>query len=337
MKMSRAVPVAMAAVLAIALSACGTVDSVSPSSPDTGKTKAVTEVTIGFLQRQLDAPYYSAMQSMAEDLAKKEGFTLRFQNAGGNPVTQLDQAQTMLSQGVDALIVNAVSPDTEKVQLTQAAKKVPILFIDTGIDGVGVAAVTSDNEQIGILSGELTAKRFKAGSTITVAILNGGPTDVVVGPRRQSGFLKGLEKGGLKYKIVAQTSAVYAQDKAVPATESMLAANPKVDLILGLNDSMALGALTVLKNQKNTTTLVAAAADGQKQAFEAIKDGGCTGQYVSTGLNSPSLATNRAFEIALQLATGKKKASDFEPSEFTKPAGIDCNNVDSYYDPKSIF
>jgi len=336
MTFRRAVPVAVAAVLAIGLSACGTTSNVS-SSPATGKTKAVSEVTIGFLQRQLDAPYYSAMQSMAQDLAKKDGFKLVFQNAGGNPVTQLDQAQTMLSQGVDALIINAVSPDTEKPQLTQAAKQVPLLFIDTGIEGIGVTAVTSDNEQIGALSGELTAKRFKAGSTITVAILNGGPTDVVVGPRRQSGFLKGLKNGGLKYKIVAQTSAVYAEDKAVPATESMLAANPKVDLIVGLNDAMALGALTVLHNQGNTTTLVAAAADGQKQALEAIKSGGCTGQYVSTGLNSPSLATNRAFEIALQLATGKKKASDFKRSEFTTPAGIGCKNVDSYYDPKSIF
>ena len=334
MTIRRAVPVAIAAVLAIGLSACG--GSVSSSS-DTGKTKAVSDVTIGFVQRQVDAPYYSAMQSMAESLAKKEGFTLHFQNAGGNPVTQLDQAQTMLSQGVDALIVNAVSPDTEKVQMTQVAKQVPVIFIDTGIQGVGVTSVTSDNEQIGLLSGALTAKRFKAGSTITVAILNGGPTDVVVGPRRQSGFLKGLEKGGIKYTIVAQTSAVYAQDKAVPATESMLAANPKVDLILGLNDAMALGALTVLHNQGNTTTLVAAAADGQKEALVAIKNGGRTGQYVSTGLNSPSLATNRAFEIALQLATGKKKASDFKSSEFTKPAGIDFNNVDSYYDPKSIF
>ncbi len=326
---------ASAVVLGLSLSACGTVGG--SSSNESQSPKNVKEVTIGFLQRQLDAPYYSAMQAMAEDLAKKEGFKLRFQNAGSDPVTQLDQARTMLSQGVDALIINAVSPETEKVQLTQDAKQVPIIFIDTGIEGVGVTSVSSDNKEIGKLSGELTAKRFKQGQTITMAILNGGPTDVVVGPQRQSGFLEGLKQGGINYNIVAQTSAVYATDQAVPATESILAANPHVNLILGLNDAMALGALQVLHNQGNTTALVAASADGQKQALKAIKDGGCTGQYVSTGLNSPSLATNRAFEIALDIATGKKKASEFQKSEFTKPAGIGCQNVNDYYDPNSIF
>jgi ABC-type sugar transport system substrate-binding protein len=335
MTIRRKFALAIAGIAVLGLSACGTVGG--GSSAQTDSTKEVKDVTIGFLQRQLDAPYYSAMQTMAQDLAKKEGFKLRFQNASGDPVTQLDQAQTMLSQGVDALIINAVSPDTEKVKLLQDAKQVPIIFIDTGIEGVGVTSVSSDNKAIGKLSGELTAKRFKQGETVPMAILNGGPTDVVVGPDRQSGFLAGLKAGGVNYDIVAETSAVYATDKAVPATESMLAAHPDLKLILGLNDAMALGALQVLHDQGNTTTLVAASADGQKQALKAIKDGGCTGQYVSTGLNSPSLATNRAFQVALDIATGKQKASSFDKSEFTKPAGIGCENVDKYYDANSEF
>lgn len=325
--------VAAASVL-ITLAGCGTVGGTSSGSA-AGK-KDVKELTIGFLQRQLDAPYYSAMQSMAEDLSKKEGFKLLFQNASGDPVTQLDQAQTMLSQGADVIVINAISPDTEKAQLNQISTKVPLLFIDTGVPGVGVTSVSSDNLAVGSLSGELTAKRFTTGKSIKVGILNGGPNDVIVGPARQKGFLDGLTKAGLKYDIVASTEADYAQDKAVPATESMLAAHPDLDLILGLNDSMALGALTVLNDQKNKTTLVAASADGQKQALEQIKKG-CDAQYVSTGLNSPSLATQRAFTIAVDLGTGKKKASDFKPNEYTKAAGINCDNVGNFYDPKSIF
>lgn len=328
-----AITFATSTALLIGLSGCSTIGAGTGPAPT---TKTVKQLTVGFLHREVDAPYYAAMQAEAEALSKKDGFKLVFQNAASDPVTQLNQAQTMLSQGVDVMIVNAVDPATEKTQLTAIAKQVPLIFLDTAIPGVGVTAVSSDNYTDGKLSGELTAKRFTAGQTITVAILNGGPTDTIVGPARQKGFLDGLESAGVKYSVVASAPGLYAQDKAVPATQSMLAAHPNVDLILGLNDSMTLGALTVLQDQKNSKTLVAASADGQKQALEQIQKG-CTAQYVSTGLNAPSLATDRAFQIAIAIGTGKAKASSFKAQEFTKAAGINCNNVADFYHADSVF
>jgi ribose transport system substrate-binding protein len=187
------------------------------------------------------------------------------------------------------------------------------------------------------LSGLITAKRFGQGRTIQVAILNGGPNDEIVGPARQAGFLAGLTEGGVTPDIVASATATYTQEQAIPATESMLAAHPKIDLMLGLNDSMALGALSVLRNQGNTTTLVAAAADGQKEALAEISSGGCTGQYVSTGLNSPSLAAEQVFDIAVGVATGQMDPKTVQKTSLTKAAGIGCDNVGQYYDPKSVF
>lgn len=332
---TRSIGLAIAAAAALALTACGSIGE-STSSDSPGGVKDISEVKIGFLQRQLDAPYYSAMQAQAEALAEKEGFELLFQNASGDPVTQLDQAQTMLSQGVDVLVVNAISPDTEKAQLEQIAGEVPLLFIDTGIPEVGVTSVSSDNEAIGKDSGTLAAKRFPAGASIDIAVINGGPNDETVGPARQKGFLQGLTDAGLTYDLVAETPGLYAQDQAVPATESVLSAHPDVDLILGLNDAMALGALTVLQDQGNTTAIVAG-VDGQKEALEAISTGGCAGQYAATGLNSPTAATDRAMEIATQLATGEKAAADFEAVEYIEGAGVDCDNVGEYYDPESVF
>lgn len=328
----------VAAVGAIALLAgCGTVgDNASENTESGGETKDASEITVGFLQRQLDAPFYSAMQAMAEDVAEENGFTLLFQNAGGDAVEQLDQAQTMLSQGADVIIMNALDPDTQRDQMATIAEEIPVIWIDTAIPDVGVTAVSSDNVAIGELSGELTAQRIGEGFAIEVGILNGGPGDIIVGPDRQQGFLDGLEAGGVTYDIVAEAAADYAQDQAVPAAESMLAANPDLDLILGLNDAMALGALTVLQDQGNTTTLVAASADGQKEALEIIGES-CDAQYVSTGLNSPSLATERAMEIAIQLATGEATADDFDAVELTEAAGINCDNVADFYDEESVF
>ena len=78
-------------------------------------------------------------------------------------------------------------------------------------------------------------------------------------------------------------------------------------------------------------------ADGQKEALALIKDGGCKGRYISTGLNSPSLAAEDALEIAVAIGTGAKSPSDYPKESFTKAVGIGCKNIDQYYNPKSIF
>lgn len=334
MKLKRILSVVGTIAALAALTACSTIGSTGGTAAP--KSKGVKEVTIGFLQRQVDAPYYAAMQTEARKIAAEKGFKLLFQEAAGDPVKQLDQAQTMISQGVDVLIVNAISPETEKAQLATIAGQVPLLFIDTSIPGVGFTAVGSDNAAIGKDAGLLAASRFAAGTDLKLAVVNGGPNDQIVGPARQSGFLAGLTSAGLTYKIVAEAPGLYAQDKAVPATESMLAAHPDIDIILGLNDAMALGALTVLRDQNNTKTLVAG-VDGQKEALAEISKGGCTGQYAATGLNSPSDATDRAFEIAIQVATGAAKATDFKAIEYIKGAGVDCKNVAEYYKASSVF
>ena len=118
----------------------------------------------------------------------------------------------------------------------------------------------------------------------------------------------------------------------------MLAANPDVDLVLGLNDSMALGAYNAIKDKQQYKNIyVAASADGQKEALALIKEGGCTGRYISTGLNSPDLAAKEALSIAVDIATGVKKPADYPKDSYTLAVGIGCQNIDEYYNPDSIF
>lgn len=308
----------------------------STGSAAGGPTKPLDKVTIGFAQREVDAPYYSAMVKQAQQIAKDKGFKLLVQNAASDPVTQINQINTMVSQGVDLIVVNAVSPKAEQSQLAAVAKKTPLMFIDTAIPGVGFTAVQSDNEAIGTLAGQLMAKRFGSGKTANLAILNGGPTDEIVGPGRQKGFLAGLQKGGVTVNVVASAEGDYSKDKAVPAAENMLAAHSNINMLLGLNDAMALGGLDVIK-QKHKTSILVSGIDGQKEALQEIVNGGCTGQYVSTGLNSPSLATDAVMAIAAQVTTGQKKTTDYPATSFTKAVGIGCDNVKDYYDPSSVF
>jgi ribose transport system substrate-binding protein len=224
--------------------------------------------------------------------------------------------------------------------MTQVASKIPVIYIDTSVPGTGTTSVQSDNLTIGRESGKITAQRFKdmGKTSIKMVILTGPATDEFVGPNRRQGFLDGLKEGGMPFQILAEQPGDYAQDIGQVSAENMLAAHPDVDLVMGLNDSMTLGAYNVINGKDQYKNVyVAAAADGQKEALALIKSGGCNGKYMSTGLNSPSLAAEEALQIAVDIATGKKKPSDYKPQSFTKAVGIGCKNIDDYYDPKSVF
>ena len=252
----------------------------------------------------------------------------------------MNQMQAMIAQGADVLIVNATSVKGQKQMMTQIASQIPVTYIDTSVPGTGMTSVQSDNLTIGRESGKLTAKRFlDAGKkSISMVILTGPATDEFVGPNRRQGFLDGLKEGGLPYEIKGEQSGDYQQDKGQVAAENMLAANPDIDLILGLNDSMALGAFNVINGKDQYKNVyVAASADGQKEALALIKKGGCEGRYISTGLNSPSLAAEQALKISVDVATGKTKPADYPKESFTQAVGIGCDNIDEYYDPNSVF
>jgi ABC-type sugar transport system substrate-binding protein len=316
------------------------------AQPSAATPKAGVHITVGFLTQQLGAPYYKAMEVIGSAYAKAHGFSIVFDNANLDPVTQLDQASDLVGRGVQALVIDVVAQTSEKALLQKIAAKVPVVFEDNGIPGVGVATVIANNYNNGFQSGKVTGERFKSmgykhGSTITMLTLHGAPTDVIVGPEREGGFFAGLKSEGLNYKIEAQANAEYTQDLAVSATQDMLARYPNPDLILANNDSMGLGALTVLKNDHNTRTLIAAASDGQKQALVLMMPppigGGCQSQYVSTGLNSPELATIGGLQIAFAVASGKVKASSVKKVVYTESTAIDCHNVKQFYNPKSVF
>lgn len=333
---------ALTALLVLGTTACGQLyPSTTPAAgPPHGIKSNVKDVVVGFAQQQLQAPYFSAMQVRAEEIAKEQGFTLHFQSANKDPAIQMDQMQAMISQGIDVLVVNATSVAGQKEMMTQIASQVPVVYIDTSVPGTGMTAVQSDNVTIGRDSGELTAKRFltMGKKDIKMLLLTGPATDEYVGPARRQGFLEGLKKGGVNYTIEASQTGDYAQDIGQVAAENMLAAHPDVDLIAGLNDSMALGAYAVVKNKAQYKNVyVAAAADGQKEALALIDSGGCTGRYISTGLNSPSLAAEEALKIAVDVATGKTKPGDYPKVSFTKAVGIGCDNIKQFYNPNSVF
>lgn len=183
----------------------------------------------------------------------------------------------------------------------------------------------------------MAARLNSLGKTdVKLAHLHGNPGDIKVGPDRYNGFLAGLEEGGITYELVADGNAEYTTELGLQLTEDFLVAFPEIDVIFANNDSMALGALAAVQAAGRDDILISG-IDGQKEGFQAIKEGCPDGQYVSTGLNSPVLAAEQSVDILLSIMRGETTPEDYEDVMYTPAVGIDCSNIDEYYDPLSVF
>ena len=115
--------------------------------------------------------------------------------------------------------------------------------------------------------------------------------------------------------------------------EDILTANPDVNVVLGENDSMLLGARNALiAAGKDKDVLLVAAADGQKEALELIAEG----SYGATGLNNPAIVAATAVDLAKSAIEGTLPA-DQPRLTYTEPAVITKENVAEHYKADSVF
>jgi len=159
------------------------------------------------------------------------------------------------------------------------------------------------------------------------------------GEERRLAVIRGLTEAQLQqggkagFQIVGQGWGDWTQEGGLKAMEDLLVAHPDINVVLGENDSMVLGALKALESAgKADDVLLVAAADGQKEAYRLIKEG----KYGATGLNDPEQIGSLAAQIGIDAMKGKLPAN--QPKVlYTPPAAVTKENVDKFYKADSIF
>ena len=111
-----------------------------------------------------------------------------------------------------------------------------------------------------------------------------------------------VNDGKVSFDVVGQGWGAWAHEGGLKAMEDLLVAHPDINVVLGENDSMVLGARKALEAAgKLNDVLLVAAADGQKEALQLIKEG----QYGATGLNDPALVARTAVDIGMKALEGR--------------------------------
>jgi ribose transport system substrate-binding protein len=294
---------------------------------------------VGIAMYTLSAPYFAAQVAAAADEAKKDGCEVSQSDGQNDMGKQIADVEDMVAKGVNLLILNPRDPEGLVAAANAATKAgVKVVVMDSSINPKAhvVTQVRSSNDQNGFLVGEWLAKKME-GKPIKMILLSGSQGNEV-GSDRRLGVFKGLLEGQLVneghagFEVLGQGWGAWSTDGGLKAAEDQLQAHPDANVILGENDSMVLGAIKALEAANKKGVLVLAAADGQKEALELIKDG----TYGATGLNDPALVARTAVDIGVKALKGELPA-DFPKLVLTKPDVITKENVDKYYRKDAVF
>lgn len=287
-------------------------------------TAAMAELRVGVTMAQFDDNWLTYLRESMAKKAKEEGVKLQFEDARGDVVKQLNQVQSFVSQGVDAIIVNPVDTAATR-NMTQAAVKAGIALIyvnrrpDEETLPEGVVTVASNDLEAGKLQMQYLAE--KMGGKGNLAIMLGDLANNSTHNRT-----KGVKEVLAKYpdiKVVEEQTGIYLRDKGMDLMSNWLLSGREFDAVASNNDEMAIGAAMALQQAgRDKGSVLIGGVDGTPDGLAAVKRGLLT---VSVFQDAKGQA-NGAVEAAIKLA----KKEPVEQNVWIPYEIITAENVDAF-------
>ncbi|WP_249416810.1 substrate-binding domain-containing protein [Streptomyces sp. TS71-3] len=292
--------------MAIALAACGSAkESGGDSKSDSAKKGDA--LTIGLLLPENQTARYEKfdkplIEKKISELTHGKA-TVKYANAKQDASVQNQQADTMITNKVDVLIVDAVDSKAIASSVQKAHDAgIPVVAYDRLAEGPVDGYTSFDNEEVGKVQGEALLKALggnaKSGKVIMV---NGSATDPNAAQFKKGAHsvLDGKVSIGKEY----DTPDWNAQ-KANAETEGALTALGK-DKVVGVysaNDGMAGGVITALQGSGLSKLPPVTGQDAEINGVQRIVTGT---QYMSVYKPYPQEA-DVAAQMAVALGKGQK-------------------------------
>lgn len=293
---------------------------------------------IGMSMNEIVIPFYVSIRETVQNICDERGWELIVLDAQGDSNKQIADMEDLVTQGCDAILVN--SYDTEILTNTintLTAAGTPIVAIDNALadDANVLTCVQANNYGNGFECGRWIAKQLK-GQKIKAALISGA-MGTINSKDRRLGMIDGIieeqleSEGKANLEIIGQGYTAWTEDQAVTVMEDLLSLNEDFNLLMSEADVMTMSAMKVLEERGALEgKVIAASADGQKEALELIKQG----SYGCTGMNSPVRIGEMALDVLQKYFDGQKS---FPAKTYTPAACVTIDNVDQYYDPNSTF
>lgn len=254
---------------------------------------------LGFILSTMQEERYQRDKRVFTETAEKLGAKVVFASCNNNEQTQAAEVENLLSQGVDALVIQPVNGDTASAFVKAAqADGVPVIAYDRLIKNAKIDAyITEDSFHVGQLQAEAAVK-FTQGHGNYVILM--GQAGHSVAEARTAGIMSVLKKHPDVKLVVKQYHPGWSPNLAMQTTENALTQNKNnIQAVIANNSGMAHGAIQALDEQKLTGKVFVAGADADLTAIRDIVAGK---QQFEVQISIQDMA-KRAAEVAFAVAS----------------------------------
>jgi D-xylose transport system substrate-binding protein len=280
-------------------------------------------ITVGVSWSNFQEERWKTDEAAIKAALEAAGATYISADAQSSSSKQLSDVESLIAQGVDALIILAQDSAAIGPAVDAAANEgIPVVAYDRLIEDDRAFYLTFDNVEVGRMQARAV---FAAQPTGNYVMIKGSPTDP------NADFLRGGQQEILQAAI--DSGAITIVDEAytdgwLPANaqrnmEQILTANDNnVDAVVASNDGTAGGAVAALTAQ-GMEGIPVSGQDGDHAALNRVALGT---QTVSVWKDARDLGYT-AGQIAVAVASGAPMSSVVGSAAWTSPAGTEMTSL----------
>ena len=304
---------------------------------------AKNELKVGYVSYDDNDTYIKYLSDTMSEIAADKVLLLR-RDSQADQNKQNEQVQTLMTQGVEGIIVNLVNYSGAPVIAEMAQqRRIPVVFLNREPEESVINSwerlyyVGPLESDAGRMSAEVLADYVKhnpfldlnGDGIVQYVVLMGelGHTGTILRTRAYAdGFMESKSDGGMGGEELMRESAMWRRDLAREKMIAMMEALPnRIEAVLSNNDEMALGAIDALKERgyfvDSGPFMPVVGSDGIPEAINAIGEG----TLLATMLNNAVDQDADALAIILALARGQDPEADlsvpFSNASRTSPNG----------------
>lgn len=299
--------------------------------------KKTEKIKIGLSMDSLRVERWQKDRDIFKAEAEKLGAEVIVQSADGDERRQNAQAENMITQGVDVLVV-IPKDSVAAAQIVQAAhaEGIKVLAYDRLIrESEPDLYISFDNEQVGYLQAEYLLRQKPKGDYF---LLGGAPSDnnaqlLRKGQRRA--LQPAIDAGDIRLVAEGKHWAVNwdPRDALKKAEQVLTQTNNRIDAVVASNDGTAGGVIQALEGQNLAGKVLVSGQDAELSACQRI----VKGTQTMTVYKPIHLIATKAAQAAVALAKGEPIAEATQtvnngkvdvPSILLTPIQVDKANLD---------
>ncbi|MCD8121767.1 MAG: substrate-binding domain-containing protein [Clostridiales bacterium] len=288
------------------------------------EVKVASGLTLGVVEKSLSNEFWRTLEEGYEKAAEDCGVEIivKATTDEGDETGQQTMTETLVNQGVDALMMSPIS-DSNLTAAVENANNADIVTVNVN-DGLIAEAdyyVGPEAYQNGQLAAAWISEQLGDEGQVAIVV---GMAKAFAARQRTAGFKDWIADNNSGMEIVAEQNADWDRQKSKELASTWIQQYPDLKAIFCNNDDMALGVVEAV--QEENADILVVGVDGIGEAYDSIR----AGKLDATVDSFPYYMAQVATECTLRVLAGEEVPSVVH----TPQALISADNIDA--DPAEL-